>query len=295
MSVNFADRSEIKLNKPNLYQYVSEFLYKNVGLELTNSRFKLLEKEIKNILSIAFDFNPTLQFTNSQLEDLIHIISNHETSFYRHSEHFDALYQDVFPNFFGDNPERPIRIWSAACSYGQEAYSIGILLEEFLDKEIYLRSKNLTNTNNILDRHKHINIIGTDISKNVIEFAQNGSYSLKELNRNLSQFYRVILDNYCTIKNNKLVINKHVIPKVEFKKHNLLESNFKEKFDIIFCRNVLIYFKQDIQMKVIQKLIDNLNDGGYIFLGPSETVHGIEDQLETIHLGNCIFFKKRDA
>jgi len=293
--LNLARTDEISLEKQDLYKYVSEFLYRKVGLELTHSRFRLLEKEIKNILEIALDFNPKVQFTNFQLEELIHIFSNHETSFYRHAEHFDALYREVFPKFFENNPEKKIRIWSAACSYGQEAYSIAILLEEFLDKELYLRSKNLTTTENILERHKHISIIGTDVSRSVIEFAQNGTYSLKELERNLSKFYRVILDNYCTIKNNKLVIEKHILSKVEFKVYNLLESNFNEKFDIIFCRNVLIYFKQDTQTKVIQKLIENLHVGGYIFLGPSETLHGLEDELETVHLGNCILFRKLKA
>lgn len=292
MSTNVAEKNQLNIEKQDLYLYVSDFLHKNVGLELTRSRFQLLEKEINTILDIALDFNPKFSVTNSQLEDLIHIFSNHETSFYRHAEHFAILYSEIFPTFFGDNPDKPIRIWSAACSYGQEVYSLAILLEEFLDKELYLRARKLITTENIQAKHRNISITGTDISKSVIAFAQNGVYSLKELERNLSKVYRILLDNYCIIKHDRLHISNLIKSQVEFKVYNLLQSNFQDKFDIIFCRNVLIYFKNDTQSKVIQKLVQNLNPGGFIFIGPSETIFGMEKELETIHSGNCVFYRK---
>ncbi|MBP7283691.1 MAG: protein-glutamate O-methyltransferase CheR [Leptospiraceae bacterium] len=292
MSTIVAEKKILNNQKQDLYLYVSEFLHKNVGLELTRSRFELLEKEINTILDIALDFNPKFSVNASQLEDLIHIFSNHETSFYRHAEHFDILYNEIFPSFFGDNPDKPIRIWSAACSYGQEVYSIAILLEEFLDRELYLRARKLINTENIQAKHRNISITGTDISKNVIEFAQNGVYSLKELDRNLSKAYRILLDNYCIIKHDRLLVSNLIKSQVEFKVYNLLQSNFQEKFDIIFCRNVLIYFKPEVQSKVIQKMVENLNTGGYIFIGPSETIFGMEAELETIHSGHCVFYRK---
>lgn len=271
-----------------LYELLSKELKLTVGVHLSFSRFKLLEDEIRSLIRKFASYDSLL--SSPSFPELIHLLTNHESSFFRHEEHFHILYYHIFPEFFKYPENKQIYIWSAGCSYGQEVYSLAIILEEYLDM-VYMGSRKLTQSKDLLLFHDYISILGTDVSGEVLSHARKGVYSLKELDRNGTKFFKLLIDNYCSVKNQELAVTDLIVKQTDFKVHNLLSDDIPGEFDIVFCRNVLIYFEIELRMFVIKQLVSSLKRGGYLFLGPSEIVEKITG-MEEVHIDKCIIYRK---
>lgn len=189
-------------------------------------------------------------------ERVIDAMTTNETFWFRDTFPFETVREVVLPRLLLEQKKTDLRIWSAACSFGQEPYSISMLLEEFRQRR--------SSIGNPL-------IIGTDISHAALEMAKRGRYDRLSVNRGLSearrrQFFRETGDG-------QFELDEAIRRRVQFRRLNLLESYAGlGQFDLIFCRNVLIYFAAESKIDILRRMHDSLRPGGYLMLGASESM-----------------------
>ncbi len=243
------------------YDELKTLIKKTVGVDLGDnkqylieSRFAPIMKEI-NINSFS-DLLYTLKYKDSGnvlMEKIIDAITTHETLFFRDKNPYQSL-GVVLKNYF---KKGYVKIWSAAVSTGQEAYSIAITIEEL---------------NRLLPESAKLQyeIIGTDISQDVLDYAKKGEYKSYEIARGMPADY---LKKYFNIENNLYQVVPQLKKFISYKKFNLIQNYYNlGQFDIVFCRNVLIYF-DDVTKKLVYKNIYNsLNKDGYLFIGSAESM-----------------------
>lgn len=197
--------------------------------------------------------------------DIVEAMTTNETSFFRDMKPFDTFKSVVLP-YFKDNPRpmKKLRIWCAAASSGQEPYSLAMLLKEEAAKMPGWTYE----------------IIATDISLEILEQAKEGLYTQFEVQRGLPITH---LMKYFTQQGDKWQINQDLRSMIQYKYFNLLDSMASlGKFDVIFCRNVLIYFDQQTKGNILDRMSSLIADDGYLFLGGAETVIGITDNFKNV-------------
>lgn len=260
-----------------------QLLESKCGIVLGDNKQYLVKSRLTPLLdkyklsSISELFNIVLSNRNQDLMiAAIDAMTTNETLWFRDSYPFDVLEQKVFPELLKE--KNSINIWSSACSSGQEPYSIAILIDE-------LKSKNSLLTNNF-------NILATDISSTMLALCQSGIYDEIALTRGLSperqsRYFDTYSESSKQIKDN-------IKNMVTFKPQNLLESYAPlGKFDVIFCRNVLIYFSSEIKNKVLNQMADSLHSGGYLILGASESVAFLNEKFEMIRCNPGIIYRRK--
>ncbi|MEG0307391.1 MAG: protein-glutamate O-methyltransferase CheR [Clostridium sp.] len=173
------------------------------------------------------------------------------TEFYRNPQIFKELNTLIKSEL---NYKRPLKIWSAACSIGAEPYSVSMMLREL--------------TPNV--NHK---ILATDLDSNILIKAKAGEYVSSDV-KNVPEAQ---LKKYFKYENNKFIINKEIKDLVTFKKHDLIMDQYEGGFDIIICRNVVIYFTNEVKEKIYNKFSKSLNPGGILFIGATESIYGYKD------------------
>lgn len=194
------------------------------------------------------------QKNEALVTEVIDAMTTNETLFFRDRTPFETFRNRVLPDLLNTHAhERRLRFWCAACSTGQEAYSLAMTL----DQDVRLL------------RGWSIEILATDLSRTAIESARTGSYSQFEVQRGLSTGQ---LLRYFHRQEETWRVNEHLRARINFRDFNLLED-FSDLggFDVIFCRNVLMYFDPEVKRGVLARLNQALNDGGYLFLGASES------------------------
>ena len=206
-----------------------------------------------------------------QEEDLIiDAITTNKTDFFRESHHFQFLTKQALPQLImnGCGLRRPLRIWSAGCSNGAEPYSIAMTCEEFSETQTKIK----------------YDIRASDISYRMIEEAQRAIYNHALIEPIAMEMRKKYLLRSLDKNIDNVRIVKKLRDKVEFERMNILDNKypFEFKFDIIFCRNILIYFEPKIQEKVIAQLCKYLNFGGYLALGHSESIVGFDLPLKLL-------------
>ncbi len=230
-----------------------------------NKRLKQLN--MKNF-DAYFSYLNTKEGRAAEYPIFVDLVSTHVTYFFREKIHFEQLYNEVLPELCIKKTGPKIRIWSAASSTGEEAYSIAITLNEFKD-----------NNPGLIGDYE---ITGTDISSAVIEKAAKAVYSEESLQKVPLYFKQKYFMHSKDKSKNLVRVVPEVRVKVKFKILNLMNDfpDFEKKFDIIFIRNVLIYFNRETQKEITGKLIKHLVSGGFLFLGHSETLIGMEFNLK---------------
>ena len=199
------------------------------------------------------------------IKDITEAMTTNESFFFRDIKPFD-IFKDAALPFFLDRraSQRSLNIWCAAASSGQEPYSIAMVLNEMSSKFIGWNNQ----------------IIGTDISTDILEKASNGIYSQFEVQRGLPVQFLV---KYFEKVDENWQISQKLRDMIKYQEFNLLETISKlGKFDIVFCRNVLIYFDQETKGKVLDQISDILPDDGLLFLGGAETVLGLSDKFKPV-------------
>ncbi|HEY9624703.1 MAG TPA: protein-glutamate O-methyltransferase CheR [Crinalium sp.] len=200
-----------------------------------------------------------------------------ETSFFRDRYPFEALQRSVLPPLIQSRSnKRAINIWSAACSTGQEPYSIAMLIREsFPELSTWA-----------------IRLIATDVSARSLERARQGVYSDLEVNRGLAPELR---DRFFHPVGRSWQLNDDLRQMVEFRQLNLIHSwNSLPKMDVIFLRNVLIYFNNETKQAILNKVQGCLRDDGYLFLGSGETTFYLDARFEAIHGKACLYHRLRN-
>lgn len=269
------------------FQEWRDLIYELSGIYFQDNKKYLLESRLQKRISYlnleSFEkyfeyvkFNPNRK---TELKYLFEVITINETFFFRNQPQLDALITSVVPALLESNlrpNKNKIRIWSAASSSGEEAYSVAMVLWEMLKPKYPLMN---------------IEIVGTDINYAVLETAKNGIYKEYSI-RNTPPYY---LKKYFRQNGNTWEISPEIKKMVTFKELNLSDEagmRMMNSFDIIFCANVLIYFDTKSKIKVINNLYNSLNRDGYLFIGYSETLHGISKAFKLVSFPKTIGYKK---
>ncbi len=210
-----------------------------------------------------------------ELLDFLDALTINETSFFRNRPQMDVLSRKVLPEIIKRKRkgERPaLKMWSAGCSTGQEPYTLAIILRESIPDI----------------RNWQIKVLASDLSMTALEAAGRGVYApekMEGIDERLLGMY------FCRDKSGYRVTDE-IKRLVVFDHHNLMHDNGERDFDVIFCRNVLIYFDGQTQKNVIGRLRKALVPGGYLFLGHSETLQGIDDSFTFIHHDKGTAYRK---
>ncbi len=241
---------------------------------ITSRLTKLLRNE--NIPSVSALLQAIEMRQPRHLRDaVIDAMTTNETSWFRDQSPFEILAKELFP-VMDKAGKKQCRIWSSACSSGQEPYTISIALSEYMTKA---SNSNLINTQ----------IVATDISMSMLATAKQAEYDEAILGRGLTverkqQFFKPIGERWR--------VAEGIIRRVTFNEQNLLASYVTlGKCDIIFCRNVLIYFSAERKTDILNRMALSLNPGGYLFLGASETINGYTDAFEMIRSPHGVFYR----
>jgi len=263
------------------FDVYKDLLMEKSGLMLTPDKSYLLDSRLTPIarkfgfanletLTAALRGVPKPELVTA----IVEAMTTNETSFFRDSKPFDQFRDVLLPYMLKAREKtKQIRIWCAACSSGQEPYSLAMLLKEQAPK---------------LSGWK-IEIVGTDISHEILEAARRGEYSQFEVQRGLPiQF----LMKYFEQKGDRWHIKNDIKSMVQYRFFNLLEPMaLLGRFDIIYCRNVLIYFDKDTKAKVLNNISGLMPDDGFLLLGGAETVLGISDKFKTLDNARGIYIK----
>ncbi len=262
------------------FDYFRHTIYKESGINLTDLKRALVQSRlIRRLralqLSSFHEYQSYLKNNyDEEIDNFINVITTNKTDFFRENKHFEYMKNVIFPEFEKLNKKK-IRIWSAGCSTGEEPYSIAITCQEYYKDRKDIDCK----------------ILATDIDTNVVDFASNGIYK----NETVNVIDEKLLKKYFlkgTGENSGKYKTKPILQDmIVFKKLNLLDDVFpmKGKFDIIFCRNVIIYFDRDTQSKLFEKFSRYISDNGYLFIGHSENLTGVSVKFKNI--GHTIYKK----
>ncbi len=256
------------------FQTIARYIESTVGIKMPATKRIMMQSRLMRRLRVLKmnSFSEYIDYVfNSKNSDelvlMIDVLTTNKTEFFRENEHFEYLTNKILPEFA--QKKNTIKIWSAGCSSGEEPYTISMVISEFM--------KN--NPGKIVN----FKVTGTDISTNVLDKAYNAVYDLdlvEQLPQHLKKSYFLKCTNQeMNCARIKPELRKHV----SFKRLNFMDADFRmpEVYDIIFCRNVLIYFDKATQEKVIMKFMKYLQPEGYLFLGHSETIFSMDLPLRT--------------
>ncbi|WP_243366498.1 CheR family methyltransferase [Fundidesulfovibrio soli] len=279
-------RTELKISDAEFVQ-LRDFIYKQAGIYIADNRKYLLENRLANRLkelnlrSFA-EYYHFLQYDPSkkqELSKLFEVVTTNETSFYRNPPQLAVFQNNVLPEVLEKQRKlgaRKLRIWSAGCSTGEEPYTIAIILHEVLKSEI-----------NSWD----IRITANDLSEAVLAAARNGVYN----DYTLRTTPKEIVAKYFTADAGKFKVKPEVKRLVQFGPINLSDRVMLKRVDrsqIVFCRNVIIYFDDEMKKNVIGSFYDNLQPGGFLLIGHSESLHNISRAFKPKHFPGAIVYLK---
>lgn len=270
-------------NQEEILKFFAHYIEKELGIIYADHNYFQLQTRLEEVAkTLGFEKGIPELFQEAKLGItgrmktlLLDTSTNNETSFFRDGKIFKAL-EVLFKELDKENIS-PLRIWSAASSTGQEPLSTAIVLEE-LKKEL---RKDLS-----------YNITATDISSRVLEIAKKGSYSKLEISRGLSDVY---LNSYFLAdEDGRYQAKSEILQKISYKTQNLKEKFiFPFKFDVILCRNVLIYQNVEGKKEILSRLEEELRPGGYLILGSGESLIGLSTSFEQIIIEGAVVYRKK--
>ncbi|MGL1956366.1 MAG: protein-glutamate O-methyltransferase CheR [Colwellia sp.] len=269
------------------FNYICQFVYNSAGIVLNENKREMVYRRFTRIvrerkLNSFGDYCALLkQNTEQEKNYFINAITTNLTSFFREKHHFDYLASDELPRLLADkkvqsNGKKRLRIWSSASSTGEEPYSIAITL--------------LENMKSVISQWD-VKILATDIDSNVLASGKTGVYDYKRIADIDDNFKRAYFHRGCGINENSVRVSQKLKDLITFKQLNLLhEWPMKGPFDVIFCRNVIIYFDKPTQQELFARYYDLLAAGGLLILGHSENLGAYQQYFENV--GRTIFKKQ---
>jgi len=248
---------DITLKEYSDFQY---FLRRSCGIEIGENKQYLVKNRLSSVLrefslasysELMSHLDANSVFSNRLKSKVIDAMTTNETYWFRDDSQFLALKNEVLPELFLQT-RSVVKIWSAACSSGQEPYTMSMCVEEMV------KSKGSP---------INVQIVGTDISKTILNEARTAIYSGMAINRGLDskEYFQEVDVGY--------QLKSEIVRRVRFQQLNLLQSfSGMGRFDVIFCRNVLIYFSDEVKREILRRLAGALEPGGYLFLSSTESV-----------------------
>ncbi|MFN3477130.1 MAG: CheR family methyltransferase [Candidatus Methylomirabilales bacterium] len=265
------------------FKLFRDLIYEESGISLRDERRSFLEAKLSKRLRAVGMKSPYRYYKfltedeggKRELLTFLDLLTINETSFFRNLPQFELLKTVVLPEMTSKkagNGRRVLRLWSAGCSTGQEPYSMAMVTLEAVPFPLLW----------------DIVILASDLSLTALEFAQQGVYPKEKVEgidpSYLSKYFKKLGDSYA--------IREEVKRYVVFNYQNLKYENGLRDLDVIFCRNVMIYFDRAEQVKLIERLHRALAKGGYLFLGHAESLHGLTDKFQFIYRNKGTAYKK---
>ena len=264
----------------------SKLVYDHCGIKLPSHKRSMLEARLRKRLRAhelsSFEEYADMIFARDEpteeLIKLIDVVTTNKTDFFREPAHFDYLINSALPFLiknFGAGIHQPLRVWSAGCSTGKEPYTLAMVLQEFQTE--------------VPDFN--FDILGTDICTEVLEKSVQGIYAAVKAEPIPEKLKKKYLLRSKDPDNRMVRIVPELRALARFRRLNFMDDDFgfREPFDVIFCRNVIIYFDRLTQERLLSKLVDNLDAGRYIFLGHSETLLGLN--LPLVQMAPSVYRK----
>lgn len=232
------------------------WIYKEFKIDLNAYKPEQLNRRIgslmaRNGIETLNEYKKILLSNKEQREKFLDFITINVTEFFRNPELFFEL-QGIIRDYSKDISR--LKVWSAACSMGCEPYSIAMIIDN-------------------INPNLKVDILATDIDKNILKKARLGEYQSIEM-KNINEAFK---RKYFNFINDKYAINEKIKSMVTFKSHDLILDKYDNNFDLIVCRNVIIYFKNDVKIKIFKKFSDSLKKGGMLFVGATESIYNYKD------------------
>jgi chemotaxis protein methyltransferase CheR len=268
------------------YERLRRVIYDECGIKMTPAKKVMLEarlrKRLRNLGIDSFagycEYLFSRDGNENELINMIDVVTTNKTDFFREPRHFDFLTSTAVPELmelYGAGLRRNLNIWSAGCSTGEEPYTIAMVLSNFRETHPTFEFQ----------------ILGTDISTIVLHKAEKAIYKMDRVDT-----VPAVLKQKCLLRSrerqkNLVRVAPEVRSYVRFRRLNFMADDFemREPMDLIFCRNVIIYFDRPTQERLLNRLCDHLIPGGYLFMGHSETLSGLNVPL--LSLGHMIYRK----
>ncbi|MDP1844396.1 MAG: CheR family methyltransferase, partial [Sediminibacterium sp.] len=269
LRLNLDNNQTIDSSDEMIYLNILDEVYKYAGIDFKlykkNTLIRRIEKRMslnnKDELSSYLTF---LQTSPTELQHLKQDFLIGVTSFFRDKDAFDYLKLEVIPSLFKNKkPNDILRIWTVACSTGEEAYSIAMLVDDYIQE------------NQLKNGYK---IFATDVDSTAVQFASAGKFHIS----NATEIERKYLENYFIKNGESIQIIKRIRDKMVFSNHNAIKDTPFIRMDLVTCRNMLIYLNNASQQKILNNLLFALNAGGYLFLGSSESLNEVGVHFKVI-------------
>lgn len=251
---------------------LSNFTKTKYGIDLSQKK-AMVEGRLRSFLpSRGYDkFSHYFQYlindhTGNEASALVNRLTTNYTYFMREIKHFDYFRDTILPYLVATDKDRDLRIWSAGCSSGEEPYTLAMILNDYFGKSgLYWDKK----------------ILATDISLQVLEIALRATYSDEQI-KDLPPRWK--MQYFESVENGEKRLIQSIREEVIFRKFNLMETYFpfKQKFHVIFCRNVMIYFDNETKRQLINRLYDCTAPGGYLIIGHSESINRKETKYHSV-------------
>lgn len=268
---------------PEQFERFRDYIHKHSGIYLEASkadslRISLITRATRLGFDVLDDYHELLTNDDAEFKELMNLITINETSFFRFPAQFEALRQNIVPEILEHKPQtqKSFRVWSAGCSTGEEPYSAAMtLLDSGLEGLGYTTE-----------------VLGTDVSTNALDVAKAGIYPSRALlsvpHTISSRFFEPTARGHRVTDRVRSVVDYHF--------HNLIKEPYPlglmGNWDVIFCRNVTIYFRLESTRRVVENFYESLNPGGYLFVGHSETLTSISDRFEPVEVGGVFLYRK---
>ena len=259
--------------KNNEYNQLVKYIKENLGINLGENKKAMVESRLRGVLAKKqitkfedFYRKLTVEKDNEIETVLINCITTNYTYFMREAEHFEYFKNVVMPEIKSKSRTKDLRVWCAASSTGEEAYTLAMIIDDVLGEEKMKWDRKM---------------LATDISMKVLEKCINGRYSKDAIEPLPNEWKRKYFRKVSSVESEVI---DDIKQQILFRQFNLMTPKFpfKKKFNVIFCRNVMIYFDAETRNELINKFYDLLEPGGYLFIGQSETLEKNKNKFKYI-------------
>ncbi|OCL82813.1 CheR family methyltransferase [Arcobacter porcinus] len=279
----------MKYSTEDVHNRIKKLLYFLTGITLTENKDIMISNRIDKLKRNCNNYGDIMELLDSiekgvYVTEFINTFTTNKTHFFREDFHFEDLRDRVLPDF--SSSSMPISVWCSAASTGEEPYSIAMTVIE---------------ANNMLNSNIKANIVATDIDTGVLQYAADGIYRFSKAEKEFpdwikpQKYFKRRVQSTLTGEEVLIKANDELKRMISFSQMNLNDSSYpfpKNNFDVIFCRNVLIYFSVEDQNKILKKLFYHLKIGGTLYLGHSENPQDLIHYVQRV--GQNIFIKEKD-
>lgn len=259
----------------------ADLVYKTCGIVFKDSNLSVLQSrlatKLKEKQAEAPAYLDSLAHNQQELVSFIDFVTTNFTSFFRNPKQFELLSESVLPEIVQRNADsKLVKLWSAACSSGEEPYTMSMVVHENFQ------------SGGLAAKGWDYHITASDISLESLFVAKSGRFPAKSIQKIENRYA-----NYFISSGEDVLIHEEIKKRVQFDFHNLIYDNGIRDMDVVFCRNVLIYFDENIQRKVLDNIALGMKPGAFLFIGHSESLIGIHDGFEPQNLGKGIVYVRK--